>query len=122
MQDPALKELIVFLRERHSAIKALEANAKRSLYEHNDEPGYRKLMEERASAIAGLEFVCEPLLSALPDTQLRDSIEDDLQRFAAGANNSLRIGSVFYMSALLYPDDHKDGEPDNFERLINSLG
>ena len=40
-----------------------------------------------------------------------------LNGFSLNASNSLRIGSVFYMSALLYPDEHKPGAPNNLEFL-----
>lgn len=121
MSDPALKALIDCLREQHASIKTLEEKAGKAIYEEKDEAAYRALMQERAERVAGLHAACEPLLAALPDNEMRDGVEDDLQRFAAGGKNALRIGSVFYMSALLYPDDHTDGQPDNLERLINSL-
>jgi hypothetical protein len=41
--------------------------------------------------------------------------------FSKNAQTALRLDSVFYMSALLYPGDHQKGEPDNLEKLIASL-
>ena len=52
--------------------------------------------------------------------------EGDIQAAGASAANvwiyeSLDIGSVFYMSALLYPDDHKPGEPNALESWLAEL-
>ena len=120
MQSTSLQALKECLHEKHAVIQSLEKKAKKALYEDNDEACYRNLMQDRAEVISSLGDVCKEILESLP-AQVRDSVEDDLDRFAAGAKNALRIGSIFYMSALLYPDDHKEGEPDNLERLINSL-
>lgn len=121
MPHPSLSQLTEWLRDRHSRILSLETEAKNALYQNNDEPSYRSLMAKRAQCISVLREECAPLLAALADTEIRDNVEDELNRFSAGGKNALRIGSIFYMSALLYPDDHQDGDPDNLERLINSL-
>lgn len=121
MQSPALKALTDWLRERHARLQSLEKEAKSVLYESKDENAYRALMRQRAEAVSELRAGCETLLAALPDKELQAAVDQDLARFSAGGKNALKIGSVFYMSALLYPDDHIEGEPDNLERLINSL-
>ena len=65
-----------------------------------------------------------PLLAALPadmDAQERERLHHRLRAFSASANNALRLGSLFYMSALLYPEDHKPGQPDDMQVFIASL-
>lgn len=112
--------LATWLRERHDDIKSREADALSCLTDEKDEISYRQLMMERAELIATLDVETKELVEALPESIQEDTAET-LRRFAKGARNALRIDSVFYMSALLYPDEHKSGEPDNMQRLINSL-
>ena len=59
-------------------------------------------------------------LEELPE-QLQDQAGHRLHRFSASARNALRIGSIFYMSALLYPEDHKPGQPDDLQVFIRRL-
>jgi hypothetical protein len=116
-----LAALIDWLKIRHAAIKALEADALKALHEQGDEGKYRALMQQRAQAIADLGEDSKPLTADLPG-QERALAVSSLSRFSRGAQNALSIGSVFYMSALLYPDEYNEGEPDNLERLISELG
>ena len=44
-----------------------------------------------------------------------------LHRFYASANNGLRLNSSFYWSALLWNDDYKPGDTDNFQLFINDI-
>jgi hypothetical protein len=109
-----------WLEERHRSIRDCELRARASLYDDGDEAAFRALMAERAKQIAALDVDSAPLVAALPDS-LRGAVADTLADFSAGARTAFRIGSVFYMSALLYPDEHKQGEPDNLQRLIAGL-
>jgi hypothetical protein len=44
-----------------------------------------------------------------------------MERFSMSASTALRIGSVFFMTALLYPEDHKPGDPNDLEVYIGEL-
>ncbi len=44
-----------------------------------------------------------------------------LERFAENASRALSIGSVFYMYALLYPDNHIKGEPNDLDLLAEAI-
>ncbi len=117
---PGCRALVAWLRERHAAIKGREADALDCLYNENDPVAHRQLMMERAELIATIDVETKALVDALP-ADIREDAEQTLRRFAKGARNALRLDSVFYMSALLYPDEHKAGEPDNMERFIADL-
>ncbi len=106
---------LIWLRGCAAAVRRLEAEAQTALYERHDEAAYRALMREKAELTAHLDE------DAVPFSTCPESVRKSLARFAAGARNALRIGSVFYMSALLYPDDHQPGDPNNLERLIAEL-
>lgn len=112
--------LSTWLRERHAAIKSREKDALSCLYADKDAISHRQLMMERAELIATLDVETKGMVAALPES-IRDETAEKLQRFANGARNALRLDSIFYMSALLYPDEHKAGEPDNMELLLRGL-
>lgn len=92
----------------------------RALIESGDAEGYRTAMREKAELLATLDKEGGVHLAALPDA-LREKAREGLHGFAAGAANALSINSVFYMSALLYPDEPKPGEPNNLERFRDEL-
>ncbi|MDR0339012.1 MAG: hypothetical protein LBH65_01910 [Desulfovibrio sp.] len=115
----ALSALLSWLRERHAEIMGHEKAALAAL-EKNDTDGYRRFMVDKAVRIAALGEDAAAPLAALPD-DIREAASSALRRFSGGAQNALRLDSSFYMSALLYPDDHKKGEPDNLQRLIAEL-
>ncbi|MDE6735306.1 MAG: hypothetical protein K2J64_07575 [Desulfovibrio sp.] len=111
--------VIEWLKARHAAIMADEAEALARL-KAGDTEGYNEKMRARAEAVAALAKDAAPLLAGLPEAQ-REPILRSLLRFSQSAAMGLKLGSVFYMSALLYPDDHKPGEPDNLALFIADL-
>ena len=119
MPDP-VSPLLDWLKQRHQTQKEYERKAYAALYNENNEAAYRTLMVERAELIAALDEEAADLVAALPEDK-REAVAESLRRFAKGASNALRLESVFYMSALLYPDEHSQGEPDNLELLIARL-
>lgn len=105
-----------FLDAQARAVKAMETQAEKIIRDTGDQPGYEKTMRQKAQLLATLADDAAPLVRALP-APLKDAASQSLRDFSANASNALRIGSVFYMSALLYPDEHKPGEPSNLERF-----
>ncbi|MDR2124550.1 MAG: hypothetical protein LBP38_06180 [Desulfovibrio sp.] len=98
----------------------LERDARSALYADNDAGRYRALMEQRAQSLIDLESRTADLLDALPEVERRQT-RSALRSFADGARTALELGSVFYMSALLYRDNHKAGEPDKLQALVEDL-
>ena len=114
---PAREAFIHWLESVCAEVRALEAQAEKELHDVEDEASYRETMRRKALLLSSLTDKGRDALSVLmPD--VRGPIEDRLQRFAASAANALRIGSVFYMSALLYPEDHQQGDPNDLERFL----
>lgn len=105
---------LTFLDQRLAAIKETERRALELLHTNDDEPGYRDAMRTKAELLAGLSNAARPYLDDLP-LEVRPMIEHRLDMFSQSAQRSLDIGSVFYMSALLYNDDHQPGEPNTLE-------
>lgn len=109
------------LRRIHGEIKSTETEAQDALYNRKDNEAYQTLMRRKAELVSGLFESSEHLLTALPEPQQTETART-LAKFSRGGYSALEVDSVFYMSALLYPDDHQTGAPDNLERLITELG
>lgn len=107
------KTFAEWLEARCQDVAALEARGKAAAAA-GDADAYRDAMRQKAELLADLFRNATPYLDGLaPD--LRETVVKQLKRFSAAARHSLSLGSVFYMSALLYRDDHKEGEPNNLE-------
>lgn len=115
----ALARLAQWLGERRAAIMAVEREALQRL-ETGDIPGHNEKMREKAELLAALSEGAKPLLAPLPG-EPRFNLALALERFSGSARTALKLDSVFYMSALLYPDDHKKGEPDNLLLFIERV-
>lgn len=111
--------LIQWLKERHAAIMAVEREALQRL-DAGDTPGHNEKMCEKAELLTALSDEAKPLLASLPG-EARFNLALALERFSSSARNAIQLNSVFYMSALLYPDDHKKGEPDNLQLFIERV-
>lgn len=117
--EKILANLVVWLRNRHDEIMAVEKEAILAL-EHGDIPCHNQKMQEKAKMLANLFDDSRPLLEGLPG-ELRFNIALALESFAGSARTALQLESVFYMSALLYPDTHKEGEADNLTLCIDQI-
>ncbi len=109
------------LREWSDALSALEADAGVQLHEKKNETAYRDLMRQRAELLRSLPQKAEALPADIRQSPAFSQVLEALRAFAEGADNALRLNSVFYMSALLYPDEHQPGEPNNLEQLIRAM-
>lgn len=118
--DSARDTLAAWLRKRSAAVRECEQKAVAALHDGNDESAYRELMKEKARLLASLAGDAAPLVDALSGRE-KERARESLDAFSQNARTALRLDSVFYMSALLYPDDHQKGEPDNLEKFIASL-
>ena len=117
--DQPLSGLIIWLRNRHAEVMATEAQALARL-DAGDTPGHNELMRRKAELLAAMAEDAKPLLEPLPG-EARFNYALALEGFSASARMSLRLNSIFYMSALLYPDDHKPGKPDNLTLCTDSM-
>lgn len=115
----AVREFAAWLEGRHKEIMDCERRALERL-DNGDKDGYASNMVEKAIKLKDLDRLAKPRLKDLPEG-VRREVENRIARFSSGAATALSLESLFYMSALLYPDDYKEGEPDNLERLIMEL-
>lgn len=122
MKD-TIQNYIIWLEEAKRDVADKETQAAACLEQPDYTSVYKDLMVGKAEIIRRLpnEFQQEFPGS---DPSLRatwERVVSRLRDFAQGAENALSIGSTFYMSALLYPDEHQAGDPDNLELLIAEL-
>ncbi len=110
---------MTWLDGRCRAVADLERRGKAAALA-GDGDACRLLMREKAELLSVLDEDAEPHLHTLP-ADLQDRARTALKGFALSAGHALELNSVFYMSALLYRDDHKEGEPDNLEVFRREL-
>lgn len=111
--------IIDWLQTQHDKIMACEDSALESM-QIGDIDDYRKKMREKAELLAGLTDLAAPMLAQMPK-DAASKLHAKLSQISESAATALDLDSVFYMSALLYPDEHKKGEPDNLQKLINAF-
>lgn len=118
--DDRIKTLADMLRGVAQEVRTLEGEAQTLLHERNDPQGYRAKMVEKASLLAELADQAAKPLAALPP-DLAKPLRERIARFSRSAATALDIGSVFFMSALLYPEEHKPGEPNDLETFVETI-
>ena len=115
----ALHALLSWLEERANDVRRIEGQALHELEQKNTQ-GYRDGMRRKAELLAGLPKTSIPLFSGLSEDAAQ-VIQEGLWRFARNAGNALSLDSVFYMSALLYPEDYREGEANDLEIFLQEL-
>ena len=113
------KELLQSLRGTAKGIRTLEADARAAL-DQGDENTYRANYHEKVFALQDLPELVEPHLKHLPDP-LAHKVRTRAQGFATRAQQAESVGSIFFMYALLYPDDYQEGQPNDLEAWIEDL-
>lgn len=120
MTAAGMAPLIDWLEQRAARVRELESRAREVIETRRDQKGYEALMREKAQLLAGLAEEA----GALPDGAGESEaarVRKRLARFSRSASTALEIGSVFFMSALLYPEDHVPGQPNDLDTFIASL-
>lgn len=119
MKKQALADLIEFLEAKAAKVHQLEAEADEVLASEG-QLAFQAKLEEKAELLASLGEKAWKLTEAL-EGELGDEAARKLDQFSMSASTSLRIGSVFFMTALLYPEDHVQGEPNDLDNYIDEL-
>ena len=105
-----------WLTERCEYLKTLETEAEHALHGEKNTDKYTNLMRKKALFLQGLVKEAQSLAATLPP-QTADLALCRLEQFSSNATRALEIGSIFFMSALLYPADHVKGQPNNLDLL-----
>ncbi|WP_319467321.1 hypothetical protein [uncultured Pseudodesulfovibrio sp.] len=119
MQNQALAELIQYLEEVARRVRQLEEEGD-AVLNSEGQVAFQVKLEEKAELLASLGEKTWALTEKIGG-DLGDEVVQKLEQFSMSASTALRIGSVFFMTALLYPEDHKPGEPNDLENYIADL-
>ncbi len=119
----AREQLITWLEGLNQQVKTLEAEAAGCLEASDYASVYKDIMTRKAKLLACAPdmFAAEFPQPGNPEAAELSLVKDRLQNFASSAATALELNSTFYMSALLYPDDHQTGQPNNLELFIAGL-
>lgn len=112
-------DILKALKNEHDQIAVYEAAAFRALDAGKVEE-YTAKMREKAILLAELDANMESLLAERNGT-FWEGVKREIAGFSKNANLSLDLDSVFFMAALLYPEDHVKGMPDNLQKLITKI-
>lgn len=119
MEKQPLVDLIAFLEEKADRVRQLEAEGD-AVLEREGQRSFQIKLEEKAELLAALGEKAWKLTEAV-EGDLGKEIARKLDQFSMSASTALRIGSVFFMTALLYPEEHKPGEPNDLDVYIEEL-
>lgn len=111
--------VLEFLTASCHHIRQCESDAKQAL-DAGKVDEYRAIMLEKARYLSKLPHAGEASVATLP-LPLREEVAGQLRSFGASAMNALSVNSVFYMSALLFPDDYVEGSPNNLEIFTENI-
>lgn len=114
-----MADFLDWLQSRHDQIMDCEKKAY-GLMKKDDIAGYKAAMKQKATQLAELYQEAAPKLAGLAGDKAKIA-DQTLRNFSGNAATALQLGSIFYMSALLYKDEHGKDEPDNLQLLINQL-
>lgn len=120
MKQNTFTTFIEWLDNKANTVRALESKANSALHDKQDQTRYKHLMLEKATLLSTLADEAEPKITSLPEEK-QTMISDQLGRFSQSAAVAKRIGSVFYMSALLYPEDYKPDQKNDLEAFVDTL-
>lgn len=114
--ESGIEHVLDQVRETARSIRELEAAGLDALHNKGDKDTHRFNMMEKCELLAELPEHAEPYLKG--DDPVSERLRAGLKDFARRANMALDLESIFFMQALLYPDDYQDGEPNDLERFI----
>ncbi|MGL1862052.1 MAG: hypothetical protein OCC46_05955 [Pseudodesulfovibrio sp.] len=119
MQKQVLVDLIEFLEEKATTVNRLEKEGD-AVIDTEGQLAFQVKLEEKAEILAALGEDAWKLTKEIEGDFGRE-ITQKLEQFSMSASAALRIGSVFFMTALLYPENHSPGEPNDLDSFIEEL-
>lgn len=120
MAEVDAKDILAVLKKAALDIRGFEAAANAALYEQGDRTAHARNLVAKAELLTNLPALAAKALEDLQPS-LRVRVSASLQGFAQRGRNALNVNSVFYMAQLLYPDDYRDGEPNDLEAYVEDL-
>lgn len=119
MPNQELLDVIEFLEKTSNMVNRIEAEGE-AVIESEGQRAFQEKAEEKAEILAALGEKAWKLTEKI-EGDLGKEISQKLEQFSMSASAALRIGSVFFMTALLYPENHQPGDPNDLEAFIEEL-
>ena len=111
---------IAALRSAAESIRRIEMEARDALFSRNEPETYRQKLQEKTMLLMELPELVEPFLDGMPE-KIRIQVEAGASGFARRAVQARELSSLFYMGALLYPQDYREGQRNDLENFIDRL-
>jgi hypothetical protein len=108
------------LQSAAERIRRLEDEAREALFIRNDPEAHRQKLQEKTMLLMELSELVDPFYDGMPE-DVRAEFKTGLNSFAMRAAQAMELSSIFYMSALLYPEDYREGDPNDLELFIDRL-
>ena len=99
-------------------VRELEAAASRALHEQGDTAAHRAELTQKCLVLEALPEEAAGLAGSGGDAEGAAVFVAGLEDFARRAGMALSLESIFFMGALLYPEDYQDGDPNDLERFL----
>lgn len=111
-------QLKEYLLQTATQIHALETKKKQAIAADNKQE-YLDCVREKSAILSKLyENAKKQDMSAVKNAK---DILAALQGFSNSAKQALAVNSPWFMSELLYPEDYQENEPNNLDKLIETL-
>ncbi len=115
-----ISKAISELQRAAEKIRRIEQEAREALFVRDDPGEHREKLEEKTMLLMELPELVGPFCEGL-GKEARREVERGLDSFAMRAERAMELSSIFFMNALLYPEDYHEGEPNDLERFIDRL-
>jgi hypothetical protein len=106
------------LKSAAKRIRDIEDEAREALFLRDDPEAYRQKLQEKTMLLMELSEIIGPFCEGMPK-DAGEECETGLNSFGMRAAQAMELSSIFYMSALLYPEDYKEGDPNDLELFID---
>ena len=119
-QREKISNVLSVLQTAAEQIGRIEDEAREALFIRNDSETYRQKLQEKAILLMELSESAGPFCEGLTE-DIRSELAAGLKSFERRAAQALELSSTFYMSGLLYPENYKEGDPNDLESFIDRL-
>ena len=108
------------LQSAAEKIRRIEDEAREALFIRDDPGTHRLKLQEKTMLLMELPELVGVFCDGM-EKDVRAEFETGLNSFAMRAEQAWELSSIFYMSALLYPEDYREGDPNDLELFIDRL-
>ncbi len=115
-----MQKLLSKLKEYSLEINNLTEKAEKLLASEYCFKDYHNILCQKANILRTIPDDPQIQIDHL-DERTQKYIIDKLGGFSHGATKALSLDSIFYMSALLYPEDYQPGDKNDLENFIQDL-